>query len=81
MPIHLLHGFQGNVSQAHSLTASEVDDAEIDFASLEMGTRIGMGVFGEVFKAHWRQTTVAVKKFLDQRLSDRTLQVGTVAFL
>ena len=54
----------------------EVDDAEIDFASLELGPRIGMGCFGEVFKAHWRQTTVAVKKFLEQSLSDQTLRVS-----
>jgi hypothetical protein len=44
-----------------------LDEAwEIDAADLQLGPRIGIGSFAEVFRAQWRQTDVAVKRFLGQ---------------
>jgi hypothetical protein len=36
-------------------------DWEIEFSELEMGNLLGMGGFGEVNKAMWKGTEVAVK--------------------
>lgn len=51
------------------------EDVEVDFSEVQMGPRIGVGCFGEVFKARWRQTTVAVKRLFDQTLTDHSLKV------
>lgn len=60
-------------SMASMLSASS--DAEVDFSEIELGPRIGIGCFGEVFKARWRRTTVAVKRLIDQSLSQQSLKV------
>jgi len=36
-------------------------DWEIDFDELVMGHQLGLGGYGEVFKAEWKGTEVAVK--------------------
>mmetsp|Transcript_14616 Transcript_14616/g.24936 ORF Transcript_14616/g.24936 Transcript_14616/m.24936 type:complete len:590 (-) Transcript_14616:914-2683(-) len=38
-------------------------DFEIPYTELDLGAPLGRGGFGEVFKAFWRGTEVAVKKF------------------
>lgn len=58
---------------------SEANEAEVEFSEIELGPRIGIGCFGEVFKARWRQTTVAVKRLFDQSLSEQSLKVGLAA--
>jgi hypothetical protein len=35
--------------------------------------KIGRGSFGEVYKCHWRGTTIAVKVLTDQAMNDETL--------
>lgn len=55
---------------------SSNNDVEVDFSEVELGPRIGLGCFGEVFKARWRQTTVAVKRLFDQSLSQASLKVS-----
>ena len=51
-----------------------VDDSwEIDADELELGTRIGVGSYGEVYRGQWRYTEVAIKVFLDQDLGARVL--------
>ena len=57
---------------------SSNNDVEVDFSEVELGPRIGLGCFGEVFKARWRQTTVAVKRLFDQSLSQESLKVSTL---
>ncbi len=47
---------------------------EIDAAEIELGPRIGIGSFGEVFRGSWRHTDVAVKRFLEQDLSPQLMQ-------
>ncbi|KAI5387378.1 hypothetical protein KIW84_073490 [Lathyrus oleraceus] len=46
----------------------EVDPSELDFSS---SARIGKGSFGEILKAHWRGTPVAVKRILPSLSEDR----------
>ncbi|KAK2381052.1 hypothetical protein P8452_37140 [Trifolium repens] len=46
----------------------EVDPSELDFSS---AARIGKGSFGEILKAHWRGTPVAVKRILPSLSEDR----------
>ncbi|KAK8645085.1 hypothetical protein V6N13_118938 [Hibiscus sabdariffa] len=51
----------------------EVSEWEIPWEDLQIGERIGIGSYGEVYKAEWNGTEVAVKKFLDQDFSGDAL--------
>ncbi|CAN8256586.1 unnamed protein product [Cochlearia groenlandica] len=46
---------------------------EIMWEDLQIGERIGIGSYGEVYRAEWNETEVAVKKFLDQDFSGDAL--------
>ncbi|KAL0874553.1 hypothetical protein Bca101_024258 [Brassica carinata] len=46
---------------------------EIMWEDLQIGERIGIGSYGEVYRAEWNGTEVAVKKFLDQDFSGDAL--------
>ncbi|KAL0709381.1 hypothetical protein Bca4012_016359 [Brassica carinata] len=46
---------------------------EILWEDLQIGERIGIGSYGEVYRAEWNGTEVAVKKFLDQDFSGDAL--------
>ncbi|KAL3631716.1 Serine/threonine-protein kinase edr1 [Castilleja foliolosa] len=55
---------------------TEIDDVgecEIVWEHLDLGERIGLGSYGEVYHADWNGTEVAVKKFLDQDFSGAAL--------
>ncbi|KAL8553756.1 hypothetical protein ACS0TY_002154 [Phlomoides rotata] len=67
-------------SSSHVLRAinvdTEIDDVgecEIVWEDLDLGERIGLGSYGEVYHADWNGTEVAVKKFLDQDFSGAAL--------
>ncbi|KAM4121464.1 hypothetical protein ACB094_01G007800 [Castanea mollissima] len=51
----------------------EVAEWEIPWEDLRIGERIGIGSYGEVYRADWNGTEVAVKKFLDQDFSGDSL--------
>ncbi|KAL6208015.1 hypothetical protein ACLB2K_018967 [Fragaria x ananassa] len=51
----------------------EVAEWEILWEDLQIGERIGIGSYGEVYHADWNGTEVAVKKFLDQDFSGDAL--------
>ncbi|XVE70929.1 hypothetical protein DITRI_Ditri10aG0109200 [Diplodiscus trichospermus] len=51
----------------------EVSEWEIPWEDLQIGERIGIGSYGEVYRADWNSTEVAVKKFLDQDFSGDAL--------
>ncbi|XP_006475934.1 serine/threonine-protein kinase EDR1 isoform X3 [Citrus sinensis] len=51
----------------------EVAEWEILWEDLQIGERIGIGSYGEVYRADWHGTEVAVKKFLDQDFSGDSL--------
>ncbi|PIA34033.1 hypothetical protein AQUCO_03900142v1 [Aquilegia coerulea] len=46
----------------------------IDFSELTVGTRVGIGFFGEVFRGVWNGTDVAIKIFLEQDLTTENME-------
>ncbi|PNY13342.1 serine/threonine-protein kinase EDR1-like protein, partial [Trifolium pratense] len=46
----------------------------IDFSELTVGTRVGIGFFGEVFRGIWNGTDVAIKVFLEQDLTAENME-------
>ncbi|KAF7851145.1 hypothetical protein BT93_L4451 [Corymbia citriodora subsp. variegata] len=46
----------------------------IDYAELTVGTRVGIGFFGEVFRGIWNGTDVAIKVFLEQDLTAENME-------
>uniref|UniRef100_A0A5B7ASJ3 non-specific serine/threonine protein kinase n=1 Tax=Davidia involucrata TaxID=16924 RepID=A0A5B7ASJ3_DAVIN len=46
----------------------------IDFTELTVGTRVGIGFFGEVFRGIWNGTDVAIKVFLEQDLTAENIE-------
>lgn len=52
-----------------------VAEWEIPWEDLQICERIGLGSYGEVYRADWNGTDVAVKKFLDQDLSGDALEL------
>ncbi|KAF6163032.1 hypothetical protein GIB67_004216 [Kingdonia uniflora] len=52
----------------------EVSEWEIPWEDIHIGERIGLGSCGEVYRADWNGTEVAVKKFLDQDFSGDALE-------
>jgi len=47
---------------------------DIDFSELTVGTRVGIGFFGEVFRGVWNGTDVAIKLFLEQDLTAENME-------
>ncbi|XP_070038634.1 putative serine/threonine-protein kinase SIS8 [Nicotiana tabacum] len=50
-----------------------VAEWEIPWEDLHVGERIGIGSFGEVYRAEWNGTEVAVKKFMNQDITSDAL--------
>ncbi|XP_056699322.1 serine/threonine-protein kinase EDR1 isoform X3 [Spinacia oleracea] len=50
------------------------DEWNIDFTELTVGTRVGIGFFGEVFRGIWNGTDVAIKVFLEQDLTSENME-------
>ncbi|XP_019430161.1 PREDICTED: serine/threonine-protein kinase EDR1-like isoform X2 [Lupinus angustifolius] len=46
----------------------------IGFSELTVGTRVGIGFFGEVFRGIWNGTDVAIKVFLEQDLTSENME-------
>ncbi|KAL7000566.1 mitogen-activated protein kinase kinase kinase [Sarracenia purpurea var. burkii] len=46
----------------------------IDYRELTVGTRVGIGFFGEVFRGIWNGTDVAIKVFLEQDLTAENME-------
>ncbi|GJV76973.1 probable serine/threonine-protein kinase SIS8 [Tanacetum coccineum] len=59
-----------NHKKGISLTAVEW---EILWEDLQIGERIGIGSYGEVYRSEWNGTEVAVKKFMNQDISGDAL--------
>ncbi|XP_072983153.1 probable serine/threonine-protein kinase SIS8 isoform X2 [Typha latifolia] len=64
----------GHVNETNNSVIDGVVEWEIRWEDLQIGERIGLGSYGEVYKADWHGTEVAVKKFLDQDLSGDALE-------
>ncbi|CAN6457160.1 unnamed protein product [Victoria cruziana] len=65
---------QDTVKSYNGKLSPEFSDWEIPWEDLQIGERIGLGSYGEVYRADWNGTEVAVKKFLDQDLSGDAIQ-------
>ncbi|XP_028551430.1 serine/threonine-protein kinase EDR1 isoform X6 [Dendrobium catenatum] len=65
-----------NVLQSHFLNKPLLPFEEwcIDFSELTVGTRVGIGFFGEVFRGIWNGTDVAIKVFLEQDLTTENME-------
>lgn len=50
------------------------EEWNIDFSELTVGTRVGIGFFGEVFRGMWNGTDVAIKVFLEQDLTPENME-------
>ncbi|KAK6921312.1 Serine-threonine/tyrosine-protein kinase, catalytic domain [Dillenia turbinata] len=50
------------------------DVADIQWNEINLGERIGLGSYGEVYRGEWHGTEVAVKRFLDQDISGESLE-------
>ncbi|URD96491.1 STYKc [Musa troglodytarum] len=50
------------------------DEWNIEFSELTVGTRVGIGFFGEVFRGIWNGTDVAIKVFLEQDLTTENVE-------
>ncbi|XP_078176932.1 serine/threonine-protein kinase EDR1-like isoform X2 [Carex rostrata] len=50
------------------------EEWNIDFSELTVGTRVGIGFFGEVFRGIWNGTDVAIKVFLEQDLTMENME-------
>lgn len=62
------------LSHMPSLHMGDSKDWEIDIKDIEFGQRIGIGSYGEVYRGKWRGTEVAIKRFLEQKLSISTVR-------
>ncbi|XP_020584721.1 serine/threonine-protein kinase EDR1-like isoform X2 [Phalaenopsis equestris] len=65
-----------NVLQTHFLNKPLLpfEEWNIDFSELTVGTRVGIGFFGEVFRGMWNGTDVAIKVFLEQDLTAENME-------
>lgn len=50
------------------------EEWNIEFSELTVGTRVGIGFFGEVFRGIWNGTDVAIKVFLEQDLTSENME-------
>ncbi|OAY83943.1 Serine/threonine-protein kinase EDR1 [Ananas comosus] len=66
--------FDGSVNKRVNSVIDDVAECEIAWEDLQIGERIGLGSYGEVYRADLHGTEVAVKKFLDQDLSGDALE-------
>ncbi|KAG0450732.1 hypothetical protein HPP92_026785, partial [Vanilla planifolia] len=69
------HTSSGSLNESFNSLVVSVAEWEIPWEDLQIGERIGLGSYGEVYRADWNGTDVAVKKFLDQGLSGDALDL------
>lgn len=68
---HVGQGFEHKEDQF--LTSANLCRWVIDPNDITVGKQLGFGSYGIVFKGKWKGVEVAVKRFINQRLDERTL--------
>ncbi|KAL8264162.1 hypothetical protein R6Q59_022292 [Mikania micrantha] len=61
-----------SINTREGISLDEVE-WEIQWEDLQIGARIGIGSYGEVYRSEWNGTEVAVKKFMNQDISGDAL--------
>ncbi|TVU28493.1 hypothetical protein EJB05_20012 [Eragrostis curvula] len=64
----------GTESAKSDIALEEIAEFEMQWEEIDIGERIGLGSFGEVYRGEWHGTEVAVKKFLQQDISSDALE-------
>nr|UDO47406.1 ser/thr kinase [Pandoravirus massiliensis] len=55
------------------LTSANMCRWVIDFADVQLGRQVGVGSYGVVYRAVWKGVDVAVKRFIRQKLDERSM--------
>ncbi|AGO82793.1 Serine/threonine protein kinase [Pandoravirus dulcis] len=66
-------GLMVDGNEQRYLTSANMCRWVIDFADVQLGTQVGVGSYGVVYRARWKGVDVAVKRFIRQQLDERTL--------
>ncbi len=67
----------------HYLTSANLCRWIIDFSEIQLGKQVGLGSYGVVYRGKWKGMDIAVKRFIKQKLDERSmLEFGAeMAFL
>ncbi|KAL1532572.1 mitogen-activated protein kinase kinase kinase [Salvia divinorum] len=73
--IHIAYNDQSNANKIQNMQIDSAINgvAEMLWEDLQIGERIGIGSYGEVYRAEWNGTEVAVKRFMKQDISGDAL--------
>ncbi len=55
------------------LTSANLCRWIIDFSEIQLGKQVGLGSYGVVYKGKWKGVDIAVKRFIKQKLDERSL--------
>ncbi|XP_042036671.1 probable serine/threonine-protein kinase SIS8 [Salvia splendens] len=73
--IHIAYTDQSNANKIQDMQIDSAINgvAEMLWEDLQIGERIGIGSYGEVYRAEWNGTEVALKRFMKQDISGDAL--------
>jgi serine/threonine protein kinase len=60
-------------NEDHFLTSANLCRWIINFEDIQIGQQVGMGSYGVVYQGKWKGVSVAVKRFIKQKLDERRM--------
>ncbi len=57
----------------HYLTSANLCRWIIDFSEIQLGKQVGLGSYGVVYRGKWKGVEIAVKRFIKQKLDERSM--------
>ncbi len=57
----------------HYLTSANLCRWIIDFSEIQLGKQVGLGSYGVVYRGKWKGVDIAVKRFIKQKLDERSM--------